>query len=505
MSSSKKTKTKNKNAQDTDFSSIEAYLDIIREGAGPELEELAGDIPAKQIPLVITYYYHTDNWDEKSAIVDILRFDEHADITAMMLDFLRAPKEFHDDDSKEYILMSKASALGFMSDEYDQIETYINDMDLLRSDIAKVLDENGLDFYPLDVTGLVKRAHKERAADAEEEAIYKQMPQEQLIYAMEHGRLDIAINALRNRADVNALVTEGDYKGMSMLMLSLSKAISHRKVDISNLVLDKGANVHVIRKIREKDDPTKGQTAIWWAANLGDIDIVQRLLDLGADPNITDQHGSNAFVEATSANNKRIAKLLSEAGTQTNVRMSDGRNAIQLACQHGHINVVKQLLDNGEDVNQTPSSNGFTLLMSAVSNNHVELSELLIARGADVNAIHSGGHAMDSTHAKGIYDAYRGYTPLVFAVIDGSVHLVEILTEAGADVNYVVPAKPERDLPARKISDFLGGKRSDDVILKLLEARGIPHAQALQKPVSEFYKFKRWIRALIKRLLGKST
>lgn len=499
-----------------DFNSIEPYLEVIRLGSGPEVESLAGEVPADKIHLLIAYYYHTQDWDEKCAVVDMLRFDEHSDLPAMMLDFLRAPKEFHDDASKEYILLAKAFALGFIADEYDQLEAYYNDLRLLRQDIAKVLEAEGLSFYPLDIAGHAELARKAGDAMAQEDAIYSAPAQAQLIFAIQEGKLELALRALRNGAEVNALVTEGNYQGMSMLMLALSRATSHGNLDIIELLLDQRADIHVIRTIRPEDAPDKGQTALWWAANLGDASLVRRLLAAGADPNIPDQHGSTAFLQAASGNHCDVATLLREAGAKTDARISDGRNAIQLACNNGHTSMVKMLLDAGEDVNQAPSSSGFTLLMTAVSSNHVELARLLIARGADVNAVHSGGswfiaatsaepereslrslaleqgyhdlvHRLEQNNidfsvvqengewrirdlSTSVYRGYRGYTPLVFAVASGYVRLVELLVEAGADVHHIVPEDAEQGTPARRLTDFLGGRRSDEVILKLLQA-----------------------------------
>lgn len=492
-----------------DFSSLEPYLEAIRLGSGPEVESLTGEVPAEKIPLLIAYYYHTPDWDEKCAVVDMLRFDEHRDLPAMMLDFLRAPEELQ---AKEYIILAKAFALGFMSDEYDQFEAYYDDWQLLSQDIRKVLKAEGLSFYPLDIASRAEMARQASDALAQENAIYSAPVQEQLIFAIEKGQLELALRALRNGAEVNKLIAEGDYQGMSLLMLALSQG----NPDIITLLLEQGADIHVIRKIYPDDAPDKGQTALWWAANLGKADLVRRLLAAGADPNIPDQHGSSAFLQAVSGNHVEVAALLREAGAKTDARITDGRNAIQLACNNGHIEMVTMLLDAGEEVNQAPSSSGFTLLMSAVSSNNVALVRLLIARGADVNAVHSGGSYFiaatsdeperESLYAlaleqgyhelaqrlkhnnidfsviqengewlirdlnMSIYRGYRGYTPLVLAVTSGYVRLVELLMQAGADVHHVVPADAEQGLPARSLTDFLGGRRSDEVILKLLQA-----------------------------------
>ena len=52
------------------------------------------------------------------------------------------------------------------------------------------------------------------------------------------------------------------------------------------------------------------------------------------------------------------------------------------ACNHGHLAVVKLLLDNGALVN-IPGLDNDTPLHDAVVNNHVEVASLLISRGAN--------------------------------------------------------------------------------------------------------------------------
>ena len=55
------------------------------------------------------------------------------------------------------------------------------------------------------------------------------------------------------------------------------------------------------------------------------------------------------------------------------------------ACNFGHVEVVKILLDNGVSVN-TPGFENSVPLHDAVINNHVQVVELLISSGANPNA-----------------------------------------------------------------------------------------------------------------------
>jgi ankyrin repeat protein len=88
--------------------------------------------------------------------------------------------------------------------------------------------------------------------------------------------------------------------------------------------------------------------------------------------------------------------------------------SIHEAARNGNIEVVKQYIAAGVDVN-AKNSFGMTPLHYAAGADHKEIAELLIAKGADVNAKNESGS-----------------TPL-FGVIDGEI--VELLIAKGADVN----------------------------------------------------------------------
>ena len=57
------------------------------------------------------------------------------------------------------------------------------------------------------------------------------------------------------------------------------------------------------------------------------------------------------------------------------------------AAWHGHVDVVKVLIQNGADVNAV-AVNKWTALHFAAENGHVDVAKVLIQNGADVNAVH---------------------------------------------------------------------------------------------------------------------
>jgi len=82
-----------------------------------------------------------------------------------------------------------------------------------------------------------------------------------------------------------------------------------------------------------------------------------------------------------------VRKLLDE-GVDVNTKFRYNATALFYACDHGHVEVVKVLLDKGAEMGLKDTFYGFTPLMLATSPaqkkkpEHTEIAKLLIARGA---------------------------------------------------------------------------------------------------------------------------
>src|SRR5437879_10311512 len=90
---------------------------------------------------------------------------------------------------------------------------------------------------------------------------------------------------------------------------------------------------------------------------------------------------------------------------------------LQTAVKAGDLDRVKTLLDQRADVNSR-NAVGAAPIHEAAWNGNVELIDLLLARGADVNLRHADG----------------GSTPLHYAVITNHVEAVRTLLKHGADL-----------------------------------------------------------------------
>jgi beta-lactamase regulating signal transducer with metallopeptidase domain len=115
------------------------------------------------------------------------------------------------------------------------------------------------------------------------------------------------------------------------------------------------------------------------------------------------------------------ARLVARMNEEHERKWSWQGEALAEAAERGRMDVIKQFLDAGMDVNTVAEGDG-TALIGACKGGHEDLVRYLIDRGADVNLASPGDG-----------------NPLINAARKGHLEIVQILLDAGADVNTVVP------------------------------------------------------------------
>src|SRR5207244_3939653 len=94
--------------------------------------------------------------------------------------------------------------------------------------------------------------------------------------------------------------------------------------------------------------------------------------------------GDTALMFAARVGDLPSAKLLLPAGADVNDADAWGVSATALAVHAGHGPVVELLLDHGADANAARA--GFTALHAAIMRRDVKMASALLAHGADANA-----------------------------------------------------------------------------------------------------------------------
>ena len=187
---------------------------------------------------------------------------------------------------------------------------------------------------------------------------------------------------------------------------ALHYSVSHGSFDVVSVLLDsKVANPNIMNKA--------GYTCIM-LISLAQIQngtnraVVSRLFSLG-DVNIrATQHGQTALMLAVSHGRLDMVQLLVEAGADVNIRDEDGSTALMCAAEHGHMEIVKYLVQHQDTDVLAKDNDGLTALAVAMEAGHRDVGVVLYA-----NMSFSRGSSPYSSMRvrRPVSSASRGSTP----------------------------------------------------------------------------------------------
>ena len=144
-----------------------------------------------------------------------------------------------------------------------------------------------------------------------------------------------------------------------------------------------------------------------------------------------------------------LHRLGDEVLSVINKKNPSNFTALYIASQHGHVDIVKSLVDKGADVNAQNSSFPFlTAFEAASSRGCTEIEQLLLKNGAVIST-HSSDRILTEATANGRIEIVRRQiekganlnlhtdmdSPLATASFYGYEEIVRLLLENGADVN----------------------------------------------------------------------
>lgn len=209
---------------------------------------------------------------------------------------------------------------------------------------------------------------------------------------------------------------------------------------------------------------------------------IEELIHDGANVNTESGNGFSVLALAASKGNSEIVQLLIDNGADLNYE--HGNDPLAVAARFEQLEIVKILLDAGADVESTISLDGTyensTGMQWAAINNNVELAELLIEYGADVNTAETL-HNRTPIHGAAYYNSPEmvvfllengadperrdsfGDTPLHYAVSNRVLQTAQILIEHGV-------ALDTRDDLGNTLLDEAG---SNSEMIQLLQEAGV--------------------------------
>lgn len=183
-----------------------------------------------------------------------------------------------------------------------------------------------------------------------------------------------------------------------------------------------------------------GVSAVLLALYYGQVETAGYLAGGGQDLDI--------FEASALGDLARLGEILLHSPEMVNAYAPDGFQPLGLACFFRQPQAARTLLAHGAQIN-SPSNNPAKVmpLHSAVASEQLELAEMLLKGGAQVNARQGGG-----------------FIPLHGAAQNGQMEMVRVLLEYGADPGLVndqgkTPAETARENGHTEIAELLSGGR----------------------------------------------
>ena len=275
--------------------------------------------------------------------------------------------------------------------------------------------------------------------------------------ACQNGSAELVEDLLQAGANANGVRPSGETALMTCARTGNVATVS--------ALLSHGADVGTT-------EPARGQTALMWASAQNHGDIVQALVDAGADiaartrveppsarPSASygrrpspESYGFTAVLFAAKQGARSAIEVLLANGAGINDMAGDGTSVLQVAMFGGHWDLVPFLLERGADPNAdgpgyTPlhwASGSWEALLSGALGAHeyrwlaargpgkLDLVNALLAHGADPNARLEKAPPTYGYGGGGMFK-HEGATPFVLAGKAADVAVMRTLLEAGAD------------------------------------------------------------------------
>ena len=224
-------------------------------------------------------------------------------------------------------------------------------------------------------------------------------------YAFVEDRVEVH-NLLTNKSveeDSNVRINEG----------ALVAASDHGEIDTVRHLLNAGTSVNY------RDPINHGTTALCRAAVRFHKDIVDLLLEHGADIHAKCLDGEDAFLAVCRKGNTALVNLFIQHGANVNTRDICNRTPLMYASELGEMTIVKILLANNALKNLRDTNCGASALLAAVAKGHLDIVSMLLEAHACVDILDFDGH-----------------TPLLLACLRGFLPVVEVLVQYNAEVNF---------------------------------------------------------------------
>lgn len=232
-----------------------------------------------------------------------------------------------------------------------------------------------------------------------------------LEWSLGNGHLRVAHKAVDNGADVN-------YHACPFSPLETLLGSKHIDIELTQKLLEHGADPNVVRKSHH--------SPLWLAVDKNLEAQAALLIKHGANVNFSRSDGRTPLHicrgQRSEAKFLKIRKLLIQEGARINIRDNEGNTPLHLAVIAGNVPYIDLLLMHGAD-SRIQNGEGNTCLMSALktSGSFSKITTILI------------DHDEELINVANI----KGNSPLHFAASRGMVKEMDLLLKHGAKLDAI--------------------------------------------------------------------
>uniref|UniRef100_A0A674N6Z9 Euchromatic histone-lysine N-methyltransferase 2 n=1 Tax=Takifugu rubripes TaxID=31033 RepID=A0A674N6Z9_TAKRU len=192
--------------------------------------------------------------------------------------------------------------------------------------------------------------------------------------AAQRGLLDICYMLVQAGANVDAQDKD--------LRTPLVEAIINNHIEVARYLIQSGACVY-----HEED----GYTGLHHAAKLGNLEIVNMLLETGqVDVNAQDSGGWTPIIWAAEHKHLDVIKVLLNRGADVNIADKELNVCLHWAAYAGSVDIAELVLNAGCSLSSV-NTHGDTPLHIASREGYLECVRLFLSRGADIDIMNREG------------------------------------------------------------------------------------------------------------------
>ncbi|KAL3116338.1 hypothetical protein niasHT_002421 [Heterodera trifolii] len=202
---------------------------------------------------------------------------------------------------------------------------------------------------------------------------------------------------------------------------ALWSAFLRQHTEIVDLLLEKGADPNEPVASHENNINTS-MTPLFLAVRHANLPLCRLLVARGANVDLGTDFARTPLMHACKRSQTEIVTFLIENGANINLQNGDGATALMYACYQGNVDIVRLLLSHGANVELTDFEGFHFALKDAAIGGSLEVCRLLVEEwAADVNQ----------------QTIQERYTPVICAASKGHLAIVDFLVEHGADLQHV--------------------------------------------------------------------